>query len=86
MSSGAITVGAMSVAPRRRRRTAGVWLLGALLAVSCAVPASALAAGITFLAPPGARAYPDQSEGPAGYTEAPTALRITDTRPTIGTG
>ena len=31
----------------------------------------------------GARSYPDQSEGPAGYTEAPVAFRTTDTRPTI---
>jgi hypothetical protein len=42
------------------------------------------AAGITFIAPPGAQTYPDQSEGPAGYTEAPVAIRTTDTRPTIG--
>ncbi|HXD66079.1 MAG TPA: hypothetical protein VNV17_15765 [Solirubrobacteraceae bacterium] len=62
----------------------GAWLLGALLAISVALPASASAAGITFVAPPGALSYPDQSLGPAGYTEAPVAFRTTDTRPTIG--
>ncbi len=67
-----------------RQRGVGAWLLGALLALSLALPASASAAGITFLAPPGARSYPDQSLGPAGYTEAPVAFRTTDTRPTIG--
>ncbi|HEY6522535.1 MAG TPA: hypothetical protein VIY10_02130 [Solirubrobacteraceae bacterium] len=65
------------------QRGVGVWLLGALLAVSLALPASASAAGITFVAPAGARSYPDQSEGPAGYAEAPVAFRTTDTRPTI---
>ncbi|MGZ4293601.1 MAG: hypothetical protein ACXVRM_05120 [Solirubrobacteraceae bacterium] len=59
-------------------------MLAALVALSCALPASAGAAGITFVAPPGARAYPDQSLGPAGYTEAPVAFRTADTRPTIG--
>ena len=66
-----------------RRRGVSAWLLGALLALSFAVPASASAAGITFIAPPGARTYPDQSQGPVGYTEAPVAFRTTDTRPTI---
>ena len=61
----------------------GAWLLGALLTVSMALPVGASAAGITFIAPPGAKAYPDQSEGPAGYSEA-LAFRTTDTRPTIG--
>jgi hypothetical protein len=61
----------------------GAWLLGGLLVVSVALPASASAAGITFVAPPGARGYPDQTEGPVGYTEAPLAIRTTDTRPTI---
>lgn len=42
------------------------------------------AAGITFIAPPGAQTDSDQSEGPAGYTEGPVAFRATDTRPTIG--
>jgi hypothetical protein len=65
------------------RRRMGVWLLGALLALSLAAPVSASAAGVTFAAPPGARSYPDQSEGPAGYTEAPLAIRTTDTRPAI---
>ena len=66
-----------------RRRGVSAWLLGALLALSLALPASASAAGITFVAPPGALSYPDQSLGPAGYTEAPVAFRTTDTRPTI---
>jgi hypothetical protein len=66
-----------------RRPGLVAWLLGALLALSVAGPASASAAGITFVAPPGARAYADQSEGPAGYTEA-LAFRTTDTRPVIG--
>jgi hypothetical protein len=65
------------------RRGMGAWLLGGLLALSLALPVSASAAGITFVAPPGARSYPDQSEGPAGYTEAPLAFRTTDTRPMI---
>ncbi|HEX3979474.1 MAG TPA: hypothetical protein VHW96_24590 [Solirubrobacteraceae bacterium] len=67
-----------------RGRSVNVWLLGGLLAFSFALPASAGAAGITFIAPPGARTYPDQSEGPVGYAEAPVAFRTTDTRPTIG--
>jgi hypothetical protein len=66
-----------------RQRRVGVWLLGGLLAFSLILPVTASAAGITFTAPPGARSYPDQSEGPAGYTEAPLAFRTTDTRPTI---
>ncbi len=65
------------------RRGMGVWILGGLLALALILPVSASAAGITFAAPPGARSYPDQSEGPAGYTEAPLAFRTTDTRPTI---
>jgi hypothetical protein len=70
------------VAGTRRHRLAS-WLLGTLLALSVAVPASASAAAITFIAPPGARTYPDQSLGPVGYTEA-LAFRTTDTRPEIG--
>jgi hypothetical protein len=66
-----------------RRRGVSAWLLGVLLALSLALPGSASAAGITFVAPPGALSYPDQSLGPAGYTEAPVAFRTTDTRPTI---
>ena len=66
-----------------RQRGVGVWLLGGLLALSLILPVTASAAGITFTAPPGARSYADQSEGPAGYTEAPLAFRTTDTRPTI---
>src|SRR5690242_7654339 len=59
-----------------------VWVIAVALAVA---PAAACAATITFVAPPGARAYADPNGfGPAGYTEAPTALRTTDTRPTIG--
>ena len=58
---------------------------GGALAALLALPMTAAAApGITFIAPSGARAYPDQSEGPAGYVEAPTAFRTTDTRPAIG--
>lgn len=68
---------------RTPRRGGLVYLLGCLLALSIALPANASAAGITFTAPSGARTYPDQSEGPAGYTEA-LAFRTTDTRPTIG--
>ena len=70
------------VAAARRSRLAS-WLLGALLALSVAVPASASAAGRTFVAPPGARVSADQSDGPVGYTEA-LAFRTTDTRPAIG--
>ncbi len=66
-----------------RRHWVAVCLLGGLLTLSVALPASASAAGITFTAPPGAQTYPDQSEGPVGYTEAPVAFRTTDTRPTI---
>jgi hypothetical protein len=66
-----------------RRRIVGVLLLGGLLALSFALPASASAASITFIAPPGAQTYADQSEGPVGYSEAPVAFRTTDTRPTI---
>jgi hypothetical protein len=61
----------------------GIWLLGGLVALALALPVSASAAGITFSPPPGSRSYPDQSEGPVGYTEAPFAFRTTDTRPTI---
>jgi hypothetical protein len=53
------------------------------VALALALPVSASAAGITFSPPPGSRSYPDQSEGPVGYTEAPFAFRTTDTRPTI---
>src|SRR5438874_13202656 len=68
---------------RRYRRGAG--LIGLLLALSAAMPAGALGATIAFVAPPGARVYPDASSvGPAGYTEAPTAVRTTDSRPLIG--
>src|SRR5437763_7244242 len=57
----------------------------AALITACAVSTSAAsAAGIRFILPPGARSYSDQSLGPAGYTEAPTALRTTDVRPAIG--
>jgi hypothetical protein len=66
------------------RRHRGFALLTAFVALSLALPASAAAAGITFLAPSGARSYPDQSLGPAGYTEAPAAFRTADPRPTIG--
>ena len=66
-----------------RRRGVGAWLLAGLLTVSFALPASAVAAGITFSAPPGTLTYPDHSEGPVGYTEAPVAFRTTDTRPAI---
>ena len=66
---------------RRPRLT--FWLLSVLLALSVTVPASASAAGITFVAPPGARTYADQSEGPVGYTEG-LAFRTIDTRPLIG--
>lgn len=64
----------------------GKGLLGLTIALSLAATASAAsAATITFVAPPGARAYADQTpEGPAGYAEAPTALRTSDPRPTIG--
>jgi hypothetical protein len=54
-----------------------------LVALSVALCPSAFAAGITFVAPPGAHSYPDQSLGPVGYDEA-LAFRTTDTRPTIG--
>jgi hypothetical protein len=66
-----------------RRHWIVVCFLGGVIALSVALPASATAAGITFIAPPGAQTYPDQSEGPVGYTEAPVAFRTTDTRPTI---
>jgi hypothetical protein len=65
-------------------RRARAWRLGVVVWAALALPASAGAAGITFTAPPGARGYPDQSLGPAGYTEAPVAFRTPDTRPTIG--
>ena len=57
--------------------------LGALVALMAAVPASASAAGITFVAPAGSHSYPDQSLGPVGYDEA-LAFRTTETMPTIG--
>jgi hypothetical protein len=66
-----------------RRGRLDAWLLAGVVALSFALPATASAAGITFITPSGARTYPDQSEGPAGYTEAPVAVRTTDTRPTI---
>jgi hypothetical protein len=60
-------------------------IAAATLITACAVSTSAAsAAGITFIAPPGSRSYPDQGLSPAGYTEAPTALRTTDPRPSIG--
>jgi hypothetical protein len=68
------------VAVTRGRVVAGI--AGALIAVSCALPAGASAAAITFIAPSGARPYADQSLSPAGYTEA-LAFRTTDTRPVI---
>lgn len=64
----------------------GRWIgiaAAALIAAGTVSTSAASAAGITFIAPPGARSYPDQSLGPAGYTEAPTALRTTDRQPTI---
>jgi hypothetical protein len=67
---------------RRRARRLSAQGLGALVALLVALPATASAAGITFSAPSGAHTYPDQSEGPAGYTEA-LAFRTTDTRPVI---
>jgi hypothetical protein len=56
-----------------------------LLGLALVAPASALAAPtISFVAPPGAKVYPDQTpEGPFGYAEAPLAFRTADTRPTI---
>jgi hypothetical protein len=75
--------GSLDAGVVHRQSGVGVWLLGGLLALSLILPVTASAAGITFTAPPGARSYPDQSEGPAGYTEAPLAFRTTDTRPTI---
>ncbi len=68
-----------------RCRCSGALLLG-VLAASLALPGSALAVPqITFVAPPGALVYPDQSTiGPAGYAEAPTAFRTTETDPTVG--
>jgi hypothetical protein len=63
------------------------WLgmAAATLITACAVSTGAAsAAGITFIAPSGARSYPDQSLGPAGYTEAPTGVRTTDPQPSIG--
>jgi hypothetical protein len=65
-------------------RFLGLGFLGLLAAISLAFPAGAAAAGITFVAPSGARSYPDQSLGPAGYTEAPMSFRTDDPRPTIG--
>ncbi len=65
-----------------RRGRFGAWLLCGVVALAFVAPASASAASITFIAPAGARAYPDQSEGPVGYTEA-LAFRTTDTRPAI---
>jgi hypothetical protein len=75
--------GSQEAGVAHRQSGVGVWLLGGLLALSLILPVTASAAGITFTAPPGARSYPDQSEGPAGYTEGPLAFRTTDTRPTI---
>ncbi|MFL5831599.1 MAG: hypothetical protein ACJ76X_16915 [Solirubrobacteraceae bacterium] len=56
-----------------------------LFTMALVAPASAVAApSISFVAPPGAKAYADQTAlGPAGYTEAPLAFRTADTRPTI---
>lgn len=67
---------------RRHRRA---FVLACLMAAWLGVPASASAAPtVTFIAPPGARSYPDHfSEGPVPYTEAATALRTTDQRPRI---
>lgn len=62
-----------------------IGIAAAALITACAASTSAAsAAGITFIAPPGGRSYADQSVGPAGYSEAPTALRTIDTRPSIG--
>lgn len=66
----------------------GAWLIAGLLMVSFALPASAVAAGITSSAPAGTQTYPDQSEGPVGYTQAPspfarpTPVRRSPSRPT----
>lgn len=68
------------------RRFELVWLLGGLLALALLLPGAAAAASdITFVAPAGAHAYPDQTpEGPVGYTEAPDAFRTTEVQPVIG--
>jgi hypothetical protein len=67
-------------------RRLGVWLLPGIVAVALVMPQIAAAApGITFVAPAGALAYPDQDpEGPVGYDEAPNALRTTQLQPVIG--
>ncbi len=56
-----------------------------LIVTLLALPQGALAdPSITFIAPTGARSYPDQAPlGPLGYAEAPTAIRTTSTRPLI---
>jgi hypothetical protein len=61
-------------------------LLGGVAVALLAVPGTAPAASaVTFIAPPGARAYADHdTEGPVGYTEAPTAFRTSNVRPVIG--
>ena len=81
----------MGVAFRASRRGSErcfefVWLLGGLLALALILPGAAAAASdITFVAPAGAHAYPDQTpEGPVGYTEAPDAFRTTQVQPVIG--
>ena len=68
------------------RRFELVWLLGGLLGLALILPGAARAASaITFVAPAGAHAYPDQTpEGPVGYTEAPDAFRTTQVQPVIG--
>jgi hypothetical protein len=85
----ASTPGVGDVAEQRSERGIAMcrWLgiAAAMFITACAVSTGAAsAAGITFIAPPGARSYPDQSLGPAGYTEAPTAVRTTDPQPSIG--
>ena len=68
------------------RRSGLVWLVGGLLVLGLMSPGVASAASdITFVAPAGALAYPDQTpEGPVGYTEAPDAFRTTQVQPVIG--
>jgi hypothetical protein len=63
-----------------------VWLLGGLVGLALLLPGAARAASdITFVAPAGAHAYPDQTpQGPVGYTEAPDAFRTTQVQPVIG--
>ena len=81
-------MGVEFLALRRRRyvRFDVVLFLGGLLALALVLPAGAVAARrITFVAPAGARAYPDKDpEGPVGFTEAPDAFRTTQVRPVIG--